>query len=489
MKSLHEISLKNLAAGLLAFIFLILVAEYFTIRHKFNSLQEVDQKSDYVHNTQINSQQIALELQLYLNGQTSLNSQITAQLNLQDHYLKTIAEGGRVDGTDLFVKQLSRLEKITFTNLKESWDTYKENVLTIITEPEHQADAISTEQPVTVADSVGTTGTDSLKNAAPQLTIKPEDKIAKAKAMVSGEWLTLSEWYSKLNADIVDEKEQNEASIDNYFIVFAIVDLALIGLVFWLFSTYVIKPIQTLENNTINQIQIASPFKNELGSLTVCINETIEHLKDATEFVEKIGEGNLSIVYKELDATYTEGKNKLADSLISMQGKLKALNDEEQKRKWSNEGLAKFVDILRSSDDNINILGDNIISALVKYTGSNQGGLYILNDENERNKHLELVSLFAFDIKKFEKQQVKLGEGILGQTFLERETTYLNEIPEEYIRITSGLGDATPKTILMVPLKVDTEVYGIVELASFREFQPHEIAFVEKLGETIASTL
>jgi GAF domain-containing protein len=172
-----------------------------------------------------------------------------------------------------------------------------------------------------------------------------------------------------------------------------------------------------------------------------------------------------------------------------MQGKLKALNDEEQKRKWSNEGLAKFVDILRSSDDNINVLGDNIISALVKYTGSNQGGLYILNDENERNKHLELVSLFAFDLKKFEKQQVKLGEGILGQTFLERETTYLNEIPEEYIRITSGLGDATPKTILMVPLKVDTEVYGIVELASFREFQSHEIAFVEKLGETIASTL
>jgi GAF domain-containing protein len=102
---------------------------------------------------------------------------------------------------------------------------------------------------------------------------------------------------------------------------------------------------------------------------------------------------------------------------------------------------------------------------------------------------LDLVSLFAFDIKKFETQKIKPGQGILGQTFLEKETTYLTDLPEEYIRITSGLGGARPKCILIVPLKVDTEVYGLVELASFNEMAKHEIAFVEKLGETIASTL
>src|SRR5690606_34726593 len=113
---------------------------------------------------------------------------------------------------------------------------------------------------------------------------------------------------------------------------------------------------------------------------------------------------------------------------------------------------------------------------LVSYTRSNQGGLYILNDDNERNRYLELISLFAFDTKKHEQQVVKPGQGLLGQAFLEKETTYLTAIPEEYVRITSGLGGANPKSVLIVPLKVDRDVYGLVELASFNEFQAHEIA-------------
>jgi GAF domain-containing protein len=165
------------------------------------------------------------------------------------------------------------------------------------------------------------------------------------------------------------------------------------------------------------------------------------------------------------------------------------MSDEERKRQWANEGITKFVEIMRSSNDNLASLGDAVTSALVQYTRSNQGGLYILNDEDPQDKHLELISLFAFDTKKYEKQKVRLGEGILGQTFLEKETTYITDVPDAYIRITSGLGDSNPKSILLFPLKVDKDAYGIIELASFHEYQPHEIEFVEKLGESIAATL
>jgi GAF domain-containing protein len=475
MKSLRDTPVKILAAGLLAAVFIVLVVEYLVIHQKINALQGVDHKVDFVRKAQANNQQIALQLQNYLNGQDEQNGKIASLVDEQDYLLRTLQESGRVDGTDIFLDPLSRLQKITFDNLLKNWNKYKASILV----------KVMMVQPTNIIVSADSAGTDStqqhLEGEVPLVAASP--------ALFTGQWLTLSSWYDKLIADIEEESNQKDAAITYWLIAIISINLLILVFIYWVFKEYIIKPIHLLESNTSNQLQTSNIPKNEMGALASQINETIEHLKDATEFVEKIGEGNLSIDYKELDKTYVEGKNKLADSLISMQSKLKALNDEEQKRKWSNEGLAKFVDILRSSNDDIHELGNNIISSLVKYTGSNQGGLYTLNDESANNNYLELIALFAFDIKKFEKQVVKLGEGILGQAFLEKETTYLNEIPQEYIRITSGLGDANPKTILLVPLKLDQVVYGIVELASFKDFQPHEIAFVEKLGETIASTL
>src|SRR5690606_13309475 len=258
---------------------------------------------------------------------------------------------------------------------------------------------------------------------------------------------------------------------------------------YFLFTRKLLHPLGTMRENTAAHNHTTGLPPNEIGTLATEVNNVIEQLKDASDFVKAIGDGDLSIRYETFDKDYKPGTNQLADSLVDMQSRFRQLNEEDQKRQWTNEGLTKFVDILRSGNDDIIALGDKIISTLANYTGSNQGGLYLLNDTNDGDPHLELVSLFAFDVKKHETRRIKIGEGILGQTFLEKQTTYLQSVPEEYVRITSGLGEANPTSLLVVPLKIDQDVFGVFELASFNPYPEHVIRFVERLGETVASTV
>src|SRR5688572_21363718 len=470
-------SLKVKGVYMVVLLSIVFVAEYFFIRYQLKSLTEAERKIDFARSAQVKSQEIALQLEFYLQGKTDIAAELASLTNDQDHLLNTLGNGGRIDGSKHFLRPLTRLPRITFDNLLENWNTYKLAIGTILnTTPDTKPAAIQT-------DSVAVSTVDTPPGAI--ASIAPSN----AKLTFEARWLSLTRWYDKLIADLEYEAENKLQMLLTLIALFIILDIAAVWFNFYFFRRHVLEPLKKLESSTSSQNFEDKFDALEIGVVAGRIKNTIGDLRDATDFVVAIGEGKLDLDYRSLDVNYKKGVNKLADSLIEMQSRLKALNEEEKKRQWSNEGLTKFVDILRSSNDDVNILGDKIIAALAQYTKSNQGALYILNDEDSRNKYLELVSLFAFDIKKHEQQKIKLGEGILGQTFLEKETTHLTNMPDEYIRITSGLGDANPRALLLFPLKVDKEAYGIIELASFHEFQQHEIEFVEKLGESIAATL
>lgn len=436
---------------ILAVAFLgVIVLQLFWLHSRFRNIDSVQNQIDFVRSLQLGNQRLAMQIQQAQPDQ-SLSPAIISLTKQQDLQLQLVETGGRVPASDIFLPKLQRLPKITFENLKELWTVERNQIL--------------------------------------EFNSQSAD-FSKKIVLVQAQSLLVSDWFNKLIDDLYDEATKLHGSITTALVLIISVDILLLIVLVASFNRFVLNHLKRIETNTILHTHTKEIPSNEIGLMATQVNEVIEQLRDATDFVKGIGEGKLDMDYKaELDSNYAPGKNKLADELISMQSKLKAVNIEDQRRQWSNEGLAKFVDILRNSNDNVQTLGDKIISALVSYTESNQGGLYILNDDDENNNYLELISLFAFNIKKFEKQRIKLGEGILGQTFLEKETTYLTNMPEDYARIASGLGDTAPKSILIVPLKVDKDVYGIVELASFHEFESHEISFVEKLGETIASTL
>jgi PAS domain-containing protein len=449
MNFFRKLSLKQLSVLVAIAFFSIILLEIFWLQVRYNRIEAVQYQIDFVRGIQLSNERLSLQLNQVQQG-ASFSPEFLSKLDQQELNIQLVGTGGRIPGSDIFLPNLQRLPKITYTNLTEIWAVYKKQIL-----------------------ELHSTGPDNLRT----LTIQAQS-------------LHVSDWLNKLIDDLYDEARKSRSTQNSTLALIIIIDALLLIVILIGFYKYILAPIKKIEDNTIVHQHTHGLAQNEIGVLAFQVNEVIEQLRDATDFVKWIGEGKLDMDYKaELDVNYSPGKHRLADELIAMQGKLKSINEDEQRRKWANEGLTKFVDILRNSNDNVHTLGDKIISTLVQYTGSNQGGLYILNDDDDQHEFLELISLFAFDIKKFQKQHLKLGEGILGQTFLEKETTYLTNMPEDYARITSGLGDTPPKSILIVPLKVDKEVYGIVELASLREFEPHEIAFVEKLGETIASTL
>lgn len=210
-------------------------------------------------------------------------------------------------------------------------------------------------------------------------------------------------------------------------------------------------------------------------------------IANATLFVREIEKGNLDAV----DELLTDGARKaaLGASLLSLRDQLKQYSIEEKQRNWVTEGLAKFIEILRSKNNDLGELTDDIISNLVNYMGANQGALYIINDREAKKPYLEMVACYAYNRKKYLHQRIEVGEGLVGQVVLEKESIYMTEIPDGYLRITSGLGQALPKNLLIVPLKIEETILGVIELASFHVIKKYQIEFVERLGESIASTI
>ena len=209
------------------------------------------------------------------------------------------------------------------------------------------------------------------------------------------------------------------------------------------------------------------------------------------DFIERLRNSDYeaSIPVENQSDQLGQSLHNLRDFLVDNKIKDEKRRIEEQQRNWITQGLAQFGEILRANSDNLELLSYNIISYLVNYMKINQGGVYLLNNKINGDRYFELTACIAFDRKKFADRTLLWGEGLIGRCALEKQTIYMTDIPNDYITITSGLGQANPSSLLLVPLKVNDEIHGVIELASFSPFQPHEVGFVEKTAESSASTI
>jgi PAS domain S-box-containing protein len=225
--------------------------------------------------------------------------------------------------------------------------------------------------------------------------------------------------------------------------------------------------------------------------LDTSLSRETEKSKKVLDFVNNLIQDNFKTNYDFTEENDTLGKTliKLRDNLKNSKEEAAFRKKEDDQRNWISEGLAKFGEILRQNNHDLTILSNNIIINLVKYIKANQGGFFLLQEKKDDEKFFQQIACYAYDRKKFANKEIAWSEGLIGTSALEGKTIYLTEIPDSYLNITSGLGKANPKSLLIVPLIFNNQIHGAIELASFEKFEKFQIEFVEKIAESIASTL
>lgn len=208
-------------------------------------------------------------------------------------------------------------------------------------------------------------------------------------------------------------------------------------------------------------------------------------------------------LYNKREEQVRKDKKKLEDKIKENEAKLnlkiKELEDKEREiinkeeheseLRFQHEGIAKFSDIIASNRENINALSTSLISNLVKYVGANAGIVYVADDSDKDKTILRPAGDFCFDSDTYEKYDFEDGEGNVGTCFNQKNIIELDDLPEGYIVLRSGLGDTALKFSILCPIIHEEKCLGVFEIASLEKLEKYKVEFIQKLSENFASVL
>ena len=238
--------------------------------------------------------------------------------------------------------------------------------------------------------------------------------------------------------------------------------------------------------------RLVSKFEpQELVDMEHVINEIIDNQHNRIDCLEKLISGGF-----DANVGIERGKDFEGDLLLQLQEKLADKETSDKSRKvaiehsdWINKGITKFIEILRFHGQERKVLAYNIISNLVKYVGAIQGAIYFTNEEDPDNIKLELSACYAYEKHKLIEQSSSVDDGLLGRAYHANRVINLTDLPPGYIKIVSGLGDAQPNNLIIVPLIFNQKNSGLLELASFKVFEEYQVTFLSRIAESIASAI
>jgi len=230
---------------------------------------------------------------------------------------------------------------------------------------------------------------------------------------------------------------------------------------------------------------VAGTWKDLTDSVNLLANNLTVQVRSIADVATAVTRGDLS---RQITVQAQGELDELKKNINQMIANLKGTTEANAEQDWLKTNLAKFSRMMQGQKD-LDTVARLIMSELTPLVQARQGAFFIMQQENGNGAGLRLIASYAYKERKHLNNVWHLGEGLVGQAALEKKPILLTNVPSDYIQITSGLGEAPPRNIIVLPILFEGDVKAVVELASFLPFSQIHQTFLDQLQESIGVVL
>jgi HAMP domain-containing protein/CheY-like chemotaxis protein/signal transduction histidine kinase len=229
---------------------------------------------------------------------------------------------------------------------------------------------------------------------------------------------------------------------------------------------------------------VAGTWKGLTDSVNAMANSLTMQVRNIADVATSVTKGDLT---RQITVEAQGELDELKTNINQMIGNLRETTERNQEQDWLKTNLAKFSRMMQGQKD-LESVSRLIMSELTPLVSAHHGAFFI-SDAETGAPALRLIASYAYRARKHVGNRFMPGEGLVGQAALEKQPILLQNVPDDYIQITSGLGEAAPRNIIVLPILFEGEVKAVIELASFLPFSSIHQTFLDQLAESIGVVL
>jgi HAMP domain-containing protein/CheY-like chemotaxis protein/signal transduction histidine kinase len=229
---------------------------------------------------------------------------------------------------------------------------------------------------------------------------------------------------------------------------------------------------------------VAGTWKGLTDAVNAMANSLTAQVRNIADVATAVTKGDLT---RQITVDAQGELDELKSNLNQMIANLKETTERNQEQDWLKTNLAKFSRMMQGQKD-LESVSRLIMSELTPLVSAHHGAFFIM-DQDAGVPSLRLIASYAYRARKHVGNRFAIGEGLVGQAALEKQPILLQNVPDDYIQITSGLGEAPPRNIIVLPILFEGEVKAVIELASFLPFSQIHQTFLDQLAESIGVVL